>query len=175
MEKLGNIIKDVNGQLCSTEGVLRGFCEEATTSEGKNYTVSILFAVFMQYGLPLLVLFSLIPVVGLNIIAFFNPFMMITAPAVIAFDITLIFIIIIASLVVTIFYWVFYFRMIGVLALVPVIMAFIGFLVSFVPWIGNTISSLISITPWMPIMIVVHWATYSGKLGQLVIPIGDVQ
>lgn len=171
MREATNIIKDINDQVCGSGGLISSICKESTTAEGKNYVVILLFAFFIQYGLPLLSMFMLIPILGLNILAFFNPLSVFTAPAVIVFDVGLILIILIASLVVTVFYWVFYFRMIGVLALVPVLMSIISFFIGFVPVIGNVMSSVINIIPWMAIMIVIHWATYSGKIEALIVPL----
>ena len=166
-----DLVMDLNGKVCGTSSVIEKFCNESTTSIGKNYAVMIVFAFFVQYGLPFMVSLFLIPIIGLNVIAFLTPFAMVTAPFMLAIDAGIFAILMIASFVITLFYWVFYFRMIGVLAVMPASFAIIAFITSFVPYIGQVTSSVISIIPWMPIAVMLHWLVYSGNARMLVVPV----
>jgi len=175
MEEIKGTARRVNDRVCAPDGFLRGFCAESTRTGNELIEAGIALAV--QYLLPIgIALLALLVAVG-NIAAFagifwlayFNPIYMVATIPVLLFDAGFVVLFVVVSIIATIIYWIYFARHIGVFAMLPLAMWFIGFLVSFLPYIGSILSGIIGIMPWMAIAVVIKWIVYNK--GQTILPI----
>lgn len=166
MKRIKGLIQNINDTVCAPNGLLRGVCKEST-KPGNEVMLGIV-ALLAHYMFPIAIIISIIVFVLGNggaamiilWIAYFNPLALLAFIPVVVVDVVIAVIFMIVIIIITVVYWIYFFKHVGIFALLPLAMWLIGFIFSFVPYIGGMISVLISITPWMAIAVVAKWISY---------------
>ncbi len=169
MKSFIDAFKKTNKSICSVDSITRGFCAPSLKQKGTiNYIGLVLFAWFAQYIVPALVILLAIPVfvgnvvaiAGISFLSAMNPFILLALIPVVAFDAGYVAIFVVASFVVTIVYWAYYIREIGILGAVAPLSVVLSLVVSMIPYAGSFLSTVINITPWMAGAVILHWFLY---------------
>lgn len=172
MESYRNFVQKGNEMVCGTKAPLHSICASSLTTKKKNYVLLVVGALLFQYVLPALTVFLFIPLIigtgiGVGIITLLtsavNPLFMLGLIPLFLLNFGLAVLIIVGAFIVTIIYYVYYFRQIGILAIVPILMWIVAAVISVIPIFGGILSFVISVVPWMALMAIAHYYAYSEK------------
>jgi hypothetical protein len=165
------MINKGNDLMCGVDSPLNALCGQAT-SRSNRYIPLVVIALLMQYGLPIVVLFVMIPFAIGNLIAMtiigmlasFNPIAIWLMIGLLAVDAVIMLVLAVVGVIITIVYLIFYFREIGWLTLIPLGAWVVSFVISFIPYFGGILSAMISLFPWMALAVIVHWWSNNGNM-----------
>jgi hypothetical protein len=170
MASLKDLITKSNAIACSADGWFLGTCKNSLLPN-KNYLLLLAGALLFTYIVPCLLVIIIIPAIIGNVLAFdiiqfftlFNPFFVLAYIPLFIADAIFVSILLIVSAAITIMYWVYYFREIGILSIIPMFAWVIAIVSWLIPVIGPIISATISAIPLMPIAVALHWYAYNDS------------
>ena len=168
MKSTKNFLKRINDSVCDDGGILLGTCK-SSLNNNKNYILLVFGSAIIQYMLPLVFLFVVVPFMVGNFAAIWtieflralNPFFVIAYLPVTFVDAVFLGLLMVVSLAITIAYWYFFYREIGSFMLIALLAWLASLFIWYIPFVGPPLAIIISAFPWLPVGAIGHFWTYS--------------